>query len=104
MDGRQKGLELCKLWHQSEEGKLWHKKRAKAYWKRLKKKEHTCITCGRRFKIKTIRKVVKYCSSDCLQKKRREIGKDNESRKCVGCGKTFLINKYYIGLKCKLCF
>lgn len=79
-------------WHGSPEGIEWHKKQYELTKDKLHEKvELSCERCGKEFEnIKRTR----FCSNKCKSAWRRESGIDDESRKCVECGKEFVINKY----------
>lgn len=80
-------------WHGSKEGREWHKKHYEKMKKRLyQKQEYTCQVCGKKF-VST-KTGSKFCSNNCKAAFRRKSGIDNETRKCIFCGKEFTCNKY----------
>ncbi len=87
------------LWHKSEEGRKWHSEHAKKICESLEEKRYTCQHCGVSFFRKPLG-VNKFCSNACKSAHRREIGVDNEQRRCCSCGQLFETNKYSKASSC----
>ena len=83
---------LTKEWHKSKEGREWHKKHYPNSLGKIEYKKYKCLVCGKEFKSKTT--FAKFCSNNCKSKYRRQMGLDNEIRKCIICGGEFETNKY----------
>ena len=78
-------------WHKSEQGRIANSKAHKGL--RLKKKYiKRCVACGKVFRSAFNR--TKFCSPNCQSAYRRKTKKDNETRKCIICGKPFSVSKY----------
>ncbi|KRM61040.1 hypothetical protein FC26_GL002256 [Paucilactobacillus vaccinostercus DSM 20634] len=78
-------------WHRSPEGRTQASKTHKGI-KIRKKYMVNCLNCGKTFRA--ARPSAKFCSPDCQSAYRRRSGVDNETRKCVVCGSSFVTNKY----------
>jgi hypothetical protein len=96
----EKGIQLAKEWHKSEEGRKWHSEHAKKQWENPSVFFHRCIQCDLLFEsFKNIG--AKFCSNNCKSAHRRLSGVDNEERICIVCNAEFTCNKYYSQSKCK---
>lgn len=94
-------------WHGTPAGSEMHSRNATESWARNKTMyDHTCEVCSEAFQTRTRR--ARVCSPDCHTKARKDSGIDDEDRECLGCGKSFRINKYVstqtCGPKCKSAF
>lgn len=86
-------------WHKSAEGKAWHKKQYEENRDKLYiEYNRTCEECGKEYITTQINS--KFCSNKCKSAHRRKTGIDNEERKCVICGNTFITNKYSKATTC----
>lgn len=84
-------------WHKGEEGREWHK----LHYEKMKeclyeKKKRECLNCGKTYYSAK----GTFCSNACKSAYRRKLGIDNETRKCVYCGKEFTVNKYSKSTHC----
>lgn len=80
-------------WHGSEEGREWHKQ----HYEKMKANlyqmhDFKCLFCGKEFQ--STRVGSKFCCNAHKTRYRNSLGLDNETRKCIVCGKTFSVNKY----------
>jgi hypothetical protein len=95
----EKGIQLAKEWHKSEEGRKWHSEHAKKQWENPSVFFHRCIQCDLLFEsFKSIG--AKFCSNNCKSANRRLSGVDNEKRICIVCNIEFDANKYSTRKKC----
>ena len=95
----ERGIEAAKEWHKSDEGRKWHRE----HWQKIRgalydEREYKCAFCGKTFKSKKVGS--RFCNNAHKSAYRRKMGYDNVLRKCVVCGKMFVVNKY---LKTKTC-
>lgn len=93
------GREAAKKWRATEEGKKrmieMSSQNGKLIWEQAYKIKRNCNQCGKEYETYNLTEShSKYCSENCKAKYRRKIGADNETRKCVFCGKDFETNKY----------
>ena len=89
-------------WHKSNKGKEWHKKQYEISLGKMEKEKMQCLYCGAEY-YSINHGNNKFCSNNCKSAYRRKLGIDNVDRKCVECGRTFRINKYYKRQKCDEC-
>ena len=83
-------------WHRSEAGREWHKEQYKVSLGdinrlRIKKK---CECCGKEFETQDNGRN-RFCSNACKSRARRLSGVDNVEKVCIGCSKTYKVNKYH---------
>lgn len=83
-----------KEWHSSKTGMQHHRENGLTTSSQWPTKEYTCIECGNKFVMKSPRTDYKFCCNACRASFRRKSGVDNEERKCVVCGETFVVNRY----------
>lgn len=82
-------------WHKSKVGREWHKEQYKIS---LGKSQNLririiCENCGKEFK--TVNNGTnRFCSNNCKTAYRKKSGIDDETRKCIKCGRTYIVNKY----------
>lgn len=89
-------------WHKSGKGREWHKKQYEVSLGNRQPQKFICMFCGKEFMhIKNAHN--KFCSNNCKSAYRRKLGVDNIERKCIECGETFKINKYYKRQVCDSC-
>lgn len=87
--------EKARIWHKSDEGRNVHSKTAKISYEKMSTVIKTCETCGNEFRVKAIKQVdSRFCSNACKSAWRRKEGLDDETKKCLHCGKDFTSNKY----------
>jgi hypothetical protein len=96
----EKGIEMAKDWHKSEEGRKWHSEHAKKIFATRIIYTLNCQVCGKAYQTKIVNNS-KFCSNNCKSAHRRLSGVDNEERICIVCNAEFTCNKYYSQSKCK---
>lgn len=89
-------------WHKTKEASKWHKEQYKMTLGLRKPTKMTCEYCGKEYET-MINGSNRFCSNKCKSAFRRMSGVDNETRKCVVCGKEFECNKYSKKQKCDNC-
>lgn len=83
-------------WHKSKAGREWHKEQYKISLgnsEKLKIKKK-CECCGKEFETYDNGRN-RFCSNACKSRARRLSGVDNVEKVCIGCGKTYKVNKYH---------
>ena len=96
----EQGQKCAKKWHGSEAGHEWHKLHFQKNKDALfREREVICEYCGKKF-IAHIGKKHHFCSGNCKSAYRRKMGYDNETRKCIICGKEYVCIKYSKGRTC----
>ena len=89
-----KGIEDAKDWHKSKEGIEWHKKQYEKTKDELHKiGNFICEHCEKEYQAEATGNN-RFCSNKCKSAYRRELGIDNETRKCIVCNNKFEVNKY----------
>src|SRR3990167_9046125 len=94
---------LAAAWHRSPAGKRWHKKNAQTVWEKIRSRKPVlgkCDHCGEPFPKVINKSNWRFCSNNCKSAWRRKSHRDDASRSCALCGKTFVRNRY---VKCKTC-
>ena len=90
--------EQAKAWHASEEGRFWHSEHAKQCAQKQRERpkiKKRCMVCGEVYEISpAMAYKSKFCSKKCYAKYRRDSGVDDETRRCIVCGKLYRCNKY----------
>lgn len=89
-------------WHKSKEAKDFHIRQYKISLGAKKPIEMICENCGKKYKA-IYNGVNRFCSNNCKSAYRRKSGVDDETRKCVACGKEYSCNKYSKRQKCNDC-
>ena len=89
-------------WHKSKESTEWHKEQYKNSLGARKPVKLICEQCGKEYEI-IANGTNRFCSNKCKSAWRRESGVDDETRKCVICGKEYKCNKYSTTTKCYDC-
>lgn len=92
--GLLKARNAAKSWHRSDAGRKWHSEHAKEIADNTPLIKKVCEQCGKEYYSKGRRKTDRFCSNACKTAWRYASGKDNISRKCLVCGKEFIINRY----------
>lgn len=89
-------------WHKSDRAKEFHKEQYKVSLGALKPIKLICEYCGKEY-YKVSCGTNRFCSNNCKSAYRRKSGVDNETRKCIKCGKEYTCNKYSCRKMCKDC-
>lgn len=89
-------------WHKSDKAKEFHKEQYKISLGALKPIKFICENCGKEY-YKVSCGTNRFCSNKCKSAYRRKSGVDNETRKCIKCGKEYTCNKYSYRKMCKDC-
>lgn len=89
-------------WHKSDKAKDFHKELYKISLGALKPIKFICEYCGKEY-YKINNGMNRFCSNNCKSAYRRKSGVDNETRKCIKCGKEYTCNKYSSRKMCKDC-
>ena len=91
-------------WHGTPEGLEWHRQHGIDAYKNRQPLQKICAQCGNAFSDLTRQSTTRFCSNKCKSKWRRLSGRDDETRTCVICQTSFVINKYSDTKTCsKIC-
>ena len=87
-------------WHGSDAGRQWHKELGRLTWLGKEPQMFTCEHCGQQYESLARHGHNRFCSNACRAAERRKTGRDNETRQCAICDKSFSTSRFQ---KAKCC-